>query len=179
MMWSFMMAGAVQVAVAGSGPKVYVNGERADGLRDVVLEEVDVKFDEKGNIWITASQYTVGGQAGEAAVEKPPVGVWWLLVEDLSSSNLSIAVTINGNPVTTLKSGVGAGRLDLQPWLHRGANQVVLQAAASPSASGGPLVVSIGSLKADGSMPDPAVRFARDPSAASQALERTFVLRIP
>jgi hypothetical protein len=169
----------VAAAIAGPSPRIYVNGERADGLRDVVLDDVDIRIDEKGHIWITAPLYAVGGTAGAEAVEKPPAGVWWLLVEDLDSSNLAVSVIVNGHAVTTLKSGVGAGRLDLQPWLHRGANQVVMNAQASPSAGGGPIVVSIGSLQADGTMPSPAVRFARDPAAAAEALERTFVLRIP
>jgi len=178
-MTPLLQAALLGAAVAGSGPRIYVNGERADGLRDVVLDEVDVRIDDKGNIWITAPLYTVGGKAGEQAVEKPPAGVWWLLVEDLDSSNLAVTVTINGHAVTTLKSGVGAGRLDLAPWLHRGANQVVFTASAAPGADGGPLVVSIGPLQSDGTMPDAALRFARDPSAAAEALERSFVLRVP
>jgi len=166
-------------AVGGSNPRIYVNGERADGLRDVVLEDVDVRIDDKGNLWITAPMYSVGGKAGTEAVERPPAGAWWLLVEDLESSNLSVVVTVNGRPVTTLKSGVGNGRLDLAPWLHRGANQVVFTAAASPSKQGGPLVLSIGPLQADGTMPDASIRFARDPSSATKAVERSFILRVP
>ena len=164
---------------AGSAPRIYVNGERADGLRDVVLEEVDVRVDDKGNIWITAPLYTVGGKAGAEAVERPPAGAWWLLVEDLNSHNVSVVVSVNGRPVTTLKSGVGTGRLDLAPWLHRGANQVVFTAAASAVKEGGPMVVSIGSLQPDGTMPDAAIRFARDPSSAAESLERSFTLRVP
>ena len=68
--------------VSAKDAKLYVNGERADGLRDVVLESVDVRIDDKGNLWITAPQYRVGGTEGEAATEAAPAGAWWLVVED-------------------------------------------------------------------------------------------------
>lgn len=171
-------AAMLQVAVAGA-PKVYVNGERADGLRDVVLEEVDVRIDAKGNLWISAPQYRIGGVGGESAQEPAPAGQYWLVVDDHASKGLSIDVQINGRAVRTISSGAAPAPLDLAPWLHRGANQVVLSAAASSTREGGPLVLRIGSGADAGSLDPSAVSFARDPSTAQAPLERSFVVRVP
>jgi hypothetical protein len=166
-------------AASAKEPKVYVNGERADGLRDVVLEDVAIRFDERGNLWITAPQYRVGGAVGASAHEPAAAGQWWLVVEDLSSSDLSITVTINGRVATTVRSGQGGGTLDVGPWLHRGANQIVLSAPSSESVQGGPLVVKIGEGKQAVDLDSVAVSFARDPATASAKVERSFVLRVP
>ncbi len=159
--------------------KIYVNGERADGLRDVVLEAVDVRIDEKGNLWITAPQYRVGGLAGAAATEAAPAGAWWLVVEDSASSGLHIEVRINGRLATTVRSGQGGGTLDIGPWMHRGANQVVLRSEAAPASDGGPLVVKLGQGVGAGTLSTVSASFARDPGAANQAVEKTFVIRVP
>jgi len=164
---------------AAKEPKIHVNGERADGLRDVILEEVDIRFDERGNIWITAPQYRVGGGDGASAHEPAATGQWWLVVEDLSSSELSITVTINGRVATTVRSGQGGGSLDVGPWLHRGANQIVLSAPPSGAAQGGPLVVRIGEGTQATSLDSVVVSFARDPATASAKVERSFVVRVP
>jgi hypothetical protein len=159
--------------------RVHVNGERADSLRDVVLEDVDVRFDEKGNIWIEAPQYQVGGTAGSGAREPVATGVWWLVVQDSQSADLQITLTINGRVVTVIKSGQGGGTLDLAPWLHRGANQVVLSSAATEAVQGGALQVKIGEGLVGNKLGSPVISFARDPAAATEALERSFVLRVP
>jgi hypothetical protein len=177
---------ALAVAVLGAvlpasarDARVYVNGERADGLRDVVLEEVSVRIDDRGDVWITAPQYRVGASDGEAAAEPAPAGAWWLVVEDQESSALSIEVRINGRVATVVRSGQGGGLLDIGPWLHRGANQIVLAANAAPASSGGPLVVKLGEGPGGGELSKVVVSFARDPAGAQKALEKSFVLRVP
>jgi len=179
MSWFVASVFALTVAASAKDPRVYVNGERADGLRDVVLEEVDVRIDDRGNIWITAPQYKVGGAEGQSAHEPAPEGRYWLAVQDNASSNLTITVTINGRVATTVRSGQGGGVLDIGPWLHRGANQIELASAASKVAKGGPLVVQIGEGSAGTQLDSVAVSFARDPAASTKATERAFVLRVP
>ncbi len=159
--------------------RVFVNGERADGLRDVVLEEVSVRIDAKGDIYITAPQYVVGGVSGESATEAAPPGEWWLVTEDFGSSSLEIQVVVNGRPVATIRSGQATTPLDLAPWLHRGVNQVEVLAPAAVGAGGGPLSISV-VHGADGQKAVATdVRFSRDPSAASADMKRSFVVRIP
>lgn len=159
--------------------KVYVNGERADGLRDVVLEDVTIRIDAKGHLWITAPQYRVGAADGQAASEPAPTGAWWLVVEDNGSSELSIDVRINGRLVTTIQSGQDGALLDVGPWLHRGANQVVMTSGAAPVRDGGPLVVKIGPGAGGGALERVAGSMARDPGAATEPLEKSFVIRVP
>ena len=170
---------ALSAVAQARDAKVYVNGERADGLRDVVLEDVDVRIDEKGNLWITAPQYRVGGADGAAATEPVPAGAWWLIVEDNGSSDLRVEVRINGRLATTVQSGQGGGMLDVGPWLHRGANQVVMTSSAAPASEGGPLVVTIGPGAGDGRLDKVSASVARDPGAAKEPLEKSFVIRVP
>lgn len=178
MSWCAMMGLVVATTAQAKDPKVFVNGERADGLRDVVLEEVSIRFDERGHMWITAPQYIVGGADGASAHEPAATGQWWLAVTDNQSANLAITVAINGRVATTVRSGQGGGTLDVGPWLHRGANQVVLSAAAGEVTAGGPLIVEIGEGAA-AKIETVNIRLARDPAAATEPLERTFVLRVP
>lgn len=170
---------AMPSLVQAKDAKIYVNGERADGLRDVVLEDVTVRIDAKGHLWITAPQYRVGAADGQAASEPAPAGAWWLVVEDNGSAELSIEVRINGRLVTTIRSGQDGGLLDVGPWLHRGANQVVMTSGAAPASDGGPLVVKIGPGAGGGALDRVVGSMARDPGAATEALEKSFVIRVP
>jgi hypothetical protein len=53
----------------GLSGTLYINGVRADGLRDFLLEDVEVRIDEAGDIHITAPGYKV------EAVSEPSAGL--------------------------------------------------------------------------------------------------------
>lgn len=168
------------VVLAGA-PKLYVNGERADGLREVVLEEVDVRIDDKGNIWITAPQYVVGNGGETSASDAVAPQSWWLVPQDLSSSGQSLEVYVHGRRVAVVASG-SAKPVDLSLHLRRGANPVVVKAPPRPGAAGGPLSITIGpgALGDDGvSLDTVAVSVALDAASADHSLERSFVVRLP
>jgi hypothetical protein len=103
-----------------SGAAVYINGVRAEALRDVQLKGVNVRVDAQGNVWIDAPQYAVevDGRAAGASVAPVAVesGLYWLVIEDNGSVGHSVQVAINGALVRTVVSGalnlhVGVGQM--------------------------------------------------------------------
>jgi hypothetical protein len=65
------------VALLGSAQagSVYVNGVKADAMRNFEFEDVNVRIDEEGNIWIDAPNLMieVRGADDTPPVEEPPV----------------------------------------------------------------------------------------------------------
>ena len=130
-MWTLLTLALLAATPAEAG-KVYINGVRADALRNTQLKDVDVVIDENGDVQISAPQYNievVGGSgeeeaadADERGVEK---GVWWLVTEDNKSSGHEIDVYIDGTKIKTIKSGGAQVILDLGPHLRRGLNEVL------------------------------------------------------
>jgi hypothetical protein len=130
---------AAALAVA---PEVYVNGVRADGLRDFTFTRVDVRVDAAGNIWIDAPQYKV--EAADAPPAAVVPGRYWLLVEDVGSVGFLVEVVVNGQLVSRVRSGASHAPIDLAPHLRPGENTVLLQSVASSSDTMGRLVVRVG-----------------------------------
>ena len=138
---------------SASATVLYVNGLRADGLRSFELEDVDVRIDEQGNVWITAPQYGVSVAGGVPAAAPPPVAAapfpappttYWLITEDRASHGQVVEIWINQKLVKLLRSGQPALQLDLTPYLQKGHNNVVLHGTGA-GAVGGSLGVRIGS----------------------------------
>ena len=172
-------------AQAASGPAVYVNGVRAEALRDTVLKGVNVRVDAQGNVWIDAPQYAVevDGRTGAAAAAAPvEAGRYWLVVEDSGSAGHSVQVAVNGALVRTITSGGNIRVLDLAPFLRHGANTVVLQAAAITDPASGTLNVHVGTgATKDGALVvDRTVgSIFRRPDNAGVPDSRTLQLDIP
>ena len=110
---------------------VYVNGVRADGLRDFELENVDVRIDAKGDIHIDAPGYKVE-VLEEAKPTMPttssgiPVGQYWLATVDESSRGFVADLLINGTFVRKLRSQEEQVILDIGPYLKPGENSAML-----------------------------------------------------
>lgn len=161
---AFAALGAPGLAAAGA---LYINGVRADTLRNMDLKDVDVRIDGDGNIWIDAPRYAVevvspgdplppagqtqpGAPAGAQTAPVPapvgpasaaaalPAGTWWLVSEDNASTGHIVDVYVNGVLVTTLRSGDPQLLLDVSRYLHRGVNQVLF--TARPGQPGGGLM---------------------------------------
>jgi hypothetical protein len=169
-----------------SGAAVYINGVRAEALRDVQLKGVNVRVDAQGNVWIDAPQYAVevDGRAAGASVAPVAVesGLYWLVIEDNGSVGHSVQVAINGALVRTVVSGAGVKVLDLGPFLKRGANTVLVQAAAVSGAGGGALNlhVGVGQMRGGALVVDRTVgSFFRRVDNAGTPDSRSFQLDIP
>ena len=130
-------------AFAGA-PDVYVNGARVTGLTGQVLEDVDVRFDEDGNVWIDAPRYKVEAVASSRPALGVPTERYWLVSQDNDSRGHVVEVQVNGVSVQTVRSGDAPLIVDLAPFLRPGPNEIALDAAPAPDATGGPLSVHIG-----------------------------------
>lgn len=197
--------GLLGVALALSGPAqavdVYVNGVRADGLREVELEGVDVRFAPNGDIWIEAPGYRVEVES-DAVAEPPPASAsppsapsasgegvpparYWLVTEDNGSKGLVIDIIVNGRAAAKVKSGQPQTILDLGPWLRPGANTVIVNALQDRTAGGGIYYVYIGEGSNESGtlmMDRPEITFAHraadaDPGGARTS--RSFQLTVP
>lgn len=130
-------------ALAGPG-EVYVNGVPASGLSDQTFENVEVRFDAEGSVWIDAPRYRIEYSGAPVPAADIPVARYWLVSQDAGSRGHTIDVVINGAAIATARSGDAALIVDLAPYLHRGTNLVELRAAPAPQADGGALSVHVG-----------------------------------
>ncbi|MEC7947545.1 MAG: hypothetical protein VX265_08230, partial [Myxococcota bacterium] len=141
--WMVLVAHLGRAAFAGPG-EVYVNGMPASGITGQTLEDVDVRFDAEGSVWIDAPRYRVEYSGAPVPAADIPAARYWLVSQDAGSRGHTIDVVINGAAVATARSGDAALIVDLAPYLHRGTNLVELRAEPAPRAAGGALSVHVG-----------------------------------
>jgi hypothetical protein len=171
--------------MAGS---VYVNGVKADGLRNQEFKDVNVKIDGNGNVYVDAPNYTVQvvdptpvnpppRVAGDAA----PVGKYWVVTEDSQSSGNTVELVINGNLVRRVASGEPQLILDIGPYLRVGDNSVTITAIPGAQPAGGPFHVYIGTGSNDSGtvrMNAPIVHFVRKASDPATGMTRQYNLPV-
>ena len=152
----FALVAAMMFSTAQAGT-LYVNGTPVDGLKNYAFEQVDVRIDEDGNIWVDAPGYNVslgeaakgksstGGSRAESAVESDlPRGSWWLVSEDHGSTGHKVDVMINGQSVKTIESGGRQVIFDVSPYLHQGTNVVTFRNTGAATPGGAALEIMIG-----------------------------------
>jgi hypothetical protein len=198
-----MLFWLASVAMAGN---LYINGTFVDSrsIPGVELEEVDVRVDEAGNIYIEAPGYkievvdpaggtttpppsnnTVSSTGGQRTTTPPPgaSGVaaarWWLVTEDNGSSGHQIEIWINGKLAQTLRSGDPQKIVDVGPWLQAGPNEILMK-SNSTNASGGSFYVYIGTGSDESGtvvMDNPQVQFGLA-AKRSGPFSRTYTLEV-
>ena len=82
---------------ASAGGTLYVNGVRAESLRNFDFKAVDIHVDAEGNIWVEAPNYRIevaDPKSSDNPNAKPgegiPTGKYWLVTQDNSSQNHEI-----------------------------------------------------------------------------------------
>jgi hypothetical protein len=180
---------------------VYLNGVRVDVLPDATLNNVSVRLDAAGNVWITAPQYTVQEvpaaprdatrvpQPAPLAASSPtvdtspiPAGSWWLVSQDESAGGHVVDVVINGTTVRRVQSGEAQVLLDVSGYLHHGANSVRFVSPAGSRPMGGPLTIYVGRGATTGGtvrIERSDVRYAHPSSDTGVASAEEFVLQVP
>ncbi len=148
---SAVLAAALCLSPSALAGDVYVNGVRADDLRELAMTDVSVRFDTNGDLWIDAPGYRVEVQAGGAAKAPPsvPPARYWLITDDQGSKGQIVDVIVNGTLVRKIRSGEPQLILDLQPYLRPGRNTVLLNGIPTRGGWGGPLRVFVGSGRND------------------------------
>lgn len=178
---------ALIAAPAHAAGTVYVNGVRADALKDFDFKEVDVRIDEDGNVWIEAPQYRIEVQEPTSSANpdlKPgegvPTGKYWLVTQDNQSKGHTIEVMVNGVVVKKIDSGQPQVILDLQPHLMRGVNNVTFNAMPG-SPEGGLLLVYVGTGSQEGGLvqlDNPQITYTRRSSDSTKGGSKSYKLRV-
>ncbi len=136
--WLLMTRVLVGTALAGS---VYINNVRVDELPAISLQNVSVRIDAQGDIYIDAPNYKVQvvGQSTAAAATSSPHAVaaasqvWYLVSEDDGSSSGIVDVYVNDRYVRRLESGQAQVLVDLSNYVQHGANKVQFVVRTAPS----------------------------------------------
>ena len=162
---------------------LYLNGVRAESLRNVELKGVTVRIDHRGDIWITAPDHVVqvDGRTVPPTAGDVPRSRFWLVTEDNASTGISLEVVVNGTLVRTIRSGDAQLILDLAPYLKAGPNTIMVNAPASRQASGGPLRLYVGTGQNDKGtvvLDNPEISFTRRATEATEATSRTWTLDV-
>jgi hypothetical protein len=152
-MIAFFLAMTLGVAQAGT---LYVNGTPVDGLKNHDFNQVDVRIDGKGDIYIHApganvllgkdakGKQQVGGKPAPTKESDLPRGSWWLVSEDQGSSGHKVEVMINGVAVKTVESGGRQIIFDISPYLHTGTNVITFRNQGADTPGGAALEIMIG-----------------------------------
>ena len=181
----FLFALFLPEAAAGT---LYVNGVRAESLRNFDFKAVDIHVDAEGNIWVEAPNYRIevedpksSGNPTAKPGEGIPTGKYWLVTQDNQSQNHEIEVLVNGVAVQHYKSGDPQVILDLQPHLLRGINTVSFIALPTAQPDGGILLFYIGTGGQDGgqvNLDNPQITYTRRSSDSAKGGEKSFKLRV-
>lgn len=164
---------------------VYVNGVRADGLRGFELENVNVRIDEKGDIFIDAPGYKVEVVDEPSTAKVPvsnqgiPIGRYWLATVDESSTGLVADLMVNGTLVRKLRSQESQVILDIGPYLKTGENSVMLVPSSALSQGQFSVFLGTGSNEAGTVvLDDPSVMFTLSPQN-NASLSQQSTLHVP
>ena len=169
---------------AFAGGTIYVNGVRADGLRDFDFRDVAVRVDANGDVWIDAPNYKIEVTGGTVDTEVAPVeaGKWWMVTQDNNSGEHSLQLLVNGELAKEVKSGDSQVILDLAPFLKKGENTILINAQPGSTPTGGDLMIYVGSGSNNSgtvSMSSPDVVYARRASDSPSGGSRSYTLTIP
>ncbi len=136
------LALAVLLASAAAGAEVYVNGVNVEGLAGQSFEKVNVRIDEKGDVYIDAPGYAVKRVAVAGPEAKPEAAItrrYYLVTEQTrtGATDFDIDVFLNEKYLRTLASTEPQIVLELTSKLKPGKNRLVLQAKKRPEGKEG------------------------------------------
>lgn len=174
------------LATFGWASDTILNGTPVDprSLAGVTLERATVRFDAQGNIRIDAPGYKVqvvapGTRAPVPSPGAVTAGRWWVVTEDRGSVGHTVEIQVNGQVVTTARSGEGDRVFDMGPWLRPGENTIRVKSTSS-NPSGGTLTVFAGaggSANGTFGMSAPQVEFGLGPNQIGSQ-QREFTLNV-
>ena len=184
-----MPAATLLLLAAALAGDVYINGVRADGLRDQVFKNVSIHIDAGGDIHIDAPNYIVRTVDPSTAAPPQPVpdsvivaaGRHWLVTEDHQSRGQIIEVFINGALVRRINSGDPQLILDVAPWLSPGVNNITFSALPGSQPAGGALHVYLGGGHNDAGvirLQDPDIDFVRRSSDSASGGMKDFTYTV-
>ncbi len=131
----FCLFSLLLVAATAQAAEVFINGVNVAGLTGQTFEKVNVRLDEKGNVYIDAPGYTVKRVAVAETKEAPPpeatITKKYFLVTEQNAQGLSeydVDVFLNGKFLRTVSSTEPQLVTEVTKSLRPGRNVVQLQA---------------------------------------------------
>ncbi len=138
----------VVIAMAFVGPSfarnIFLNGVNIDTVRNQDFDNVQVRVDQSGNIYISAPQYTVHHEGGAKSSTRTPSAAlinelgerYWLISEENypGKAQYDVDVVINGTWIKTISSGSPQVILEISRFLRSGENKVQFIATKKISA---------------------------------------------
>ena len=122
-------------AVPAAAAEVFVNNVNVDGLTNQQFEKVNVRIDDKGNVYIEAPGYAVKrvsvGPVAEAAKEEGIITKKYFLVTEnnpVGATEYDIDLFINGKFIRGMHSSDDQIVAEITKHLRPGKNQIQLQA---------------------------------------------------
>ncbi len=133
----------ILVAVAGlpeaHARSVFLNGVDISAVRNQTFKKTTVHIDNKGNIRIDAPGYNVEvqepTQAAKPKADKggpnPSLSKRFYLVTQPSASGRAqydVTFSVNGTERIVIKAGTPQVIMEISVWMHRGENEIVIEA---------------------------------------------------
>jgi len=156
--FSLVLLAGLAGALPAEAAEVYFNGVRVTGLRSQSFKNCLVRFDAKGNVYISAKGYTVrtvDQASSKAGIKRGKLTKRYFLVSAGSSSKsvqYDVDVFINGKWVRKIRSSEGQVVAEVTGHLIRGNNRINFSATKNyggkpraSSSSGAYLRVLLGS----------------------------------
>ncbi len=140
------------LGAARAGEPVIVNGQEVDPatLAGRTLRGAEVTTRADGRVVITVPGYRWEGGVLLAPGEVvPAMPSWWLLVEDVDSSGMTMDVVINGRPIQRVVSSGRHVLVDLRGVLSPGRNDVRLDVSGGGT---GRMAATVGLGRAEGGL---------------------------
>lgn len=188
-----LVLGALLAASPAEAGSVYLNNVNIDGVTSQKFEKVNVRIDEKGNVFIDAPGYQVRAVEGAPPKEEPAPAVarvtrrYWLVTEQSvpGMTDFDIDLYVNSRWIRKLKNSEEQIVTEITKHLSPGKNTILLIAHKLP-ASGARrslspehvfrVIIGEGNVGGDNVMIDnPIVKFERT-AADSQDVSREFML---
>lgn len=128
---------------------VYVNGRKVSGgaLKNTVLDNVTVRFDAAGNVYIDAPGYRVeadaqqksapvgASSAPKSATPTTPGRRYWLVVNTAHTGIYKVLIAANGSPVAEIDPNRRQYVVDVTDKLQPGANRIEVTYLPIPGAA--------------------------------------------
>lgn len=132
---------ALLVTIAGSAgaADVYVNGINVEGLTNQTFERVNVRLDDKGNVYIDAPGYLVKRiDAPEAPRPETALSTrYFLKAIPAPGDDSDVGLSVNGRFVRTLSSSEPL-LVEVTNEFRRGKNSILIRAKRRPGAKATP-----------------------------------------
>ena len=118
----------VALCADASAIDVYINGTKVTGaVRDQAFQGIDVQFNDRGDVFINASGYTVKALAAGTPSEDQPAATgpsYWIFVNNKQVGHYRVILKVNGSKVGDVASTRRQHQVEITGALRSGKNEI-------------------------------------------------------